>query len=110
MATAAHRPRRRVNPVSEPEVVVISRPIYRCVLIPDGQAGRVTINGTSYDLLPLGYQPEEGFLLENLTNGNRYDIATDGPVPLCDCGDCTFRQRACKHVLALNHLRSIGTI
>jgi hypothetical protein len=53
-----------------------------------------------------------GFRLTNLDNGNVYDVeaAIEAGDVTCDCGDAIWRQRPCKHVLALVAMHREGTI
>lgn len=37
-------------------------------------------------------------------DGTVYHVAIDKFGPTCDCADCTFRQKACKHILSLQAL------
>jgi hypothetical protein len=43
-----------------------------------------------------------GFTLTKFNSGQRYQVTFDGETWECDCPDCTFRERTCKHVLALH--------
>jgi len=84
--------------------------VWPCLMIPDGAAGCLEINGTCYDVLPLcgnGSGPDApvlGYRLSNLANGKTYDIDAHQEHWLCDCPDSVFANRAdglCKHRKAL---------
>jgi hypothetical protein len=86
------------------------RPIYHCDLLPRGRAGLVDINGEPYALRCHGHQPEDGYRLTKLASGAVYDLDVSSGVPLCDCPDATYRDRQCKHSLALVQLHRDGVI
>jgi hypothetical protein len=93
--------RPRVKPA-----VAWRRPVvWPCVLIPGGQQGEVEIDGTPYAVCGLSTPFDEdephvtyyGLRLVK-PDGTAYDI--DFTHMTCDCPDCTFRARDCKHILA----------
>ena len=68
------------------------------------------LNGQVYGLQCLGHGPEEGYRFWKADGSGVCDVDTSGNDPLCDCPDCTFRERLCKHGLALIQLRKQGAI
>ena len=87
---------------------VLLRPIAPCEILPNGRAGLILIHGHDYlityhgHLPPVGDPVVTGYRLTKPT-GEVYDV----PHTLddCDCGDRHYRNRACKHLLALMTLR-----
>jgi SWIM zinc finger len=43
-----------------------------------------------------------GVRLQKFTTGEKYQVTFDGERWECDCPDCTYRQRQCKHIAALH--------
>jgi hypothetical protein len=43
-----------------------------------------------------------GLSLRKFGTGQVYQLAYDGAAWSCDCPDCTFRERDCKHLLAVS--------
>jgi len=87
----------------------VQKPIAPCTLCPDGYPGVVEIQGDTY-LVRYHNEGEEiaGIRLVKIgAGGAPYDIGPDG---LCDCADCTFRERECKHMVALGQLIERGEI
>jgi hypothetical protein len=75
-----------------------------CRWLPDEVTGqpRLEINGRAYELVELA----GGFRLFSWDGPGSeikvYDICTTEPWGwTCDCPDCTYRQRECKHLRAL---------
>lgn len=106
---------RTIKPAVLASCTCLARPAYHCELLPHGQAGVVEINGTSYDLLPLGDSTRKGYRLTNHDNGNVYDVDTSSGYPECDCPDYLSRRGTvehpfCKHGLALIRCRKDGVI
>jgi hypothetical protein len=103
MATST-QPLRAVNPTVE----WLQPPIWPCRNLPHGQPGLVHINGVPYSVLCLGNPFDEDELLIAYglrlvkSDGTVHDIEFDNFT--CDCGDCTFRQRDCKHLLACQEI------
>lgn len=63
------------------------------------------IGGDSYRIDQLDAHPEvavSAWRVTRLSSRQSYDVAADpdGFVS-CECADCVFRQRACKHIAAL---------
>jgi hypothetical protein len=51
------------------------------------------------------------YALTNLDSGKQYHVNVQGPRWTCDCGDATFRDRPCKHALALHvALEAVGLL
>jgi hypothetical protein len=77
-------------------------------MFPDGKYGEVLINGVSYVVLALGnpYDEDDVLIAYGLRlmkpDGTVYDINFD--TFTCDCGDCTFRQHDCKHLVACEEI------
>jgi hypothetical protein len=102
--------RPRVKPARLVSCSCTDRPIYRCVLLPNGRSGLVEVNGEPYALRCHGHGPEDGYRLTRLASGAVYDLDVSSGVPLCDCPDATYRDRQCKHSLALVQLHTDGVI
>ena len=105
MASAV-RTARPVKPAELKNYCLIERPFYPCDLLPKGLPGVVQFNGATYTVMPLGEDSGCGFRMENINSGAVYDIDTSSGAPYCDCADSTYRERACKHVLALRRMRN----
>lgn len=90
--------------------VCLCRPVYHCELIPRGQAGLVQVQGEDYALYCHGASPEDGYRMVKIASGATYDIDVSSGVPLCDCADCTYRQRLCKHGAAIVQFREEGVV
>jgi hypothetical protein len=108
-------PRRRVNPARLTACTCTSRPVYCCTLLPQGQAGLISINGQDYGLRPLGRGPEGGYRFYKVKDGKVYDVDTSAGYAECDCPDFvwnrgTVEHPACKHILALVQLHKDGVI
>jgi hypothetical protein len=60
----------------------------------DPETGLLDINGTTYGVIPFpgGYRLVKA-------DGTAYDV--HGETWACDCPDATYRERQCKHALAL---------
>jgi hypothetical protein len=44
-----------------------------------------------------------GVRLQKFGTGEKYHVTFDGQSWECDCPDCTYRNRDCKHLVALHH-------
>jgi hypothetical protein len=111
MATTTTRPNKISKPVVLQDLAVSQRPIYHCVLLPQGQAGIVSFNGGHYTVLPLGAGSRDGYRLVNIDSKKIYDVDTSTGHPTCDCPDFVARRGrtgpkdVCKHCLALMEMR-----
>lgn len=95
------------DPATLERLRVLRRPAYPTATS-EGRTGKVEINGKLYTLTCHGLSPSDGYRLEA---GNRvYDLDTSSGVPLCDCADTTYRQRQCKHGLAIAKMREAGVV
>jgi hypothetical protein len=96
---------------------------YPCELLPDGQPGVLTITApTRRGPVSADYTVsvhfddrghEVGYQLVHQGNHNVYDISTEWGLDQweCDCGDCLFRSRLCKHSRGLQQaLRAVGLL
>jgi hypothetical protein len=80
------------------------RPVTYQWVVPIGAVsgvGVLDINGAVYTVTLLHQDGRViAYRLEKL-DGATYDIDATAPQWICDCPDATYRQRACKHVKAL---------
>jgi hypothetical protein len=73
----------------------------RWILPIEGTAGVLAINGTAYAVTVLEDRGAViGYRLQK-AGGSPYDINSTANPWTCDCPDALYRQRECKHVLAL---------
>lgn len=111
--------RRRVNPVTLTEAVVISKPVCCCEMLPKGIPGLVRINGQVYTLTYNATLPEvgepvvHGYKMASTESLKSYDLPAD--LWDCTCPDHCFRRNTpahpqCKHQLAVAAFREAGKI
>ena len=85
-------------------------------LASQGPAIAITTNGvtTNYWVDPIPHEwGMAAFSLEKAVNGvdnDTYHVLLDNEFSTCTCADFTYRQRACKHVLACQALRQAGKL
>jgi hypothetical protein len=112
--SSSPRPARRINPV-RCDCRCILPPVYPTDLLAGGMAGIVIINGTEYDLLPLGPTTRDGYRMTNRDNRKVYDVDTESGFPVCDCPDQLTRRGTvehpwCKHGCCLMQCRREGKL
>ena len=101
--------RREVKPIA---CTCIQSPICPCEMFRQGKLGMVEINGQDYAIGYHGELPEQGepvirgYHLTSITSGKSYDLTRFS----CDCADCTYRQRKCKHLQACSQLMDSGDL
>jgi hypothetical protein len=98
------RPYTPAAPVAPPPPVAM--PEWHWLLEPSHGRGYLSINGTIYQTTEIGFTFDngQGGRLWDLTkaDGTTYRLCADHDADLtCDCPDATYRERTCKHVLAL---------
>ena len=85
-------------------------------LASQGQAIAITTNGvtTNYWVDPIHHSwGTAAYRLEKASiDGDNavYDVLLDNELSTCTCADFTFRQQACKHVLACQALLQAGKL
>lgn len=97
------------------DIVLVTRPVYCCEIVPEGIPGEVLLGNTGYQFEFIARLPDEG---EPVLLGFRFSLEGEEPHDVmiseygleCDCRDCQVRQRACKHIFAVKTLRERGDI
>src|SRR5262245_29377015 len=104
MATLTRLPR-PVKPASG-SCKLVRAPLYPGEILPRGAPGLVEVNGACYRLEAIADRgaPVRGYRLTK-ADGTACDVDLSCGHPSCDCPDATYRQRACKHLLAVLALR-----
>lgn len=107
--------RRPVKPAAC-ESAVVCKPIAPCVIFPDGMPGTMSINGTEYAVVILGWLPDDGVsgaVIDGYrltkSNGESHDLCLIAGRLECTCGDWIWRRSYqsdrvladCKHCRAI---------
>jgi hypothetical protein len=64
----------------------------------------LSINGTDYRVAPVRSDWHARAFALRKADGALYHVAADEHGPSCDCPDATYRERRCKHVMAMQAL------
>ena len=100
------------KPVKQVACTCLQSPICPCEMFRQGKLGTVCINGQDYAIgyhgeLPATGEPViRGYHLTSISSGKSYDLSRYS----CDCADCTYRQRKCKHLQAVEQLIADGDL
>jgi len=87
----------------------LRRPMPPCESTPGGWPGLLEINGAQYGVMYHTQQDGQisGLRLVKIGETLPYDISAGGE---CDCADCVYRQRECKHMAAVALLIERGDL
>jgi hypothetical protein len=91
-------------PPAKVEAELLRPPVYPCELLPKGAPGEVLLNGKVYSVSPVVHQDRDGRRVVAGWSFLRLGVWHVAEDFSCDCPDCTFRDRQCKHAGAVKQL------